>query len=116
MIIQNYVENAVKHGLKHKRANRKLWIKLKNEKEHLSIVVEDNGVGRKKAATKRGDSTGKGLKIMESMYKLYFNLYKIRITHQIDDLADNKGKATGTRVSIHIPMHKDNRLFYIIPE
>ena len=105
MIIQNYAENAVKHGLKHKKSNRKLWIKITSENKNVRIVVEDNGVGREKAIQSEQFSTGKGLKIMNTIYDLYFKLYKIRIVQNIDDLYDANGNSSGTRVTLYIPAH-----------
>lgn len=46
MIIQPYVENAVKHGLLHKKGER--WLKLSFDLQNnmLKVTVEDNGIGR----------------------------------------------------------------------
>ncbi len=103
MIIQNYAENAVKHGLKHITEDRKLNIDIKQFYDHIKIIVEDNGVGRESAAKQKQFSTGKGLAIMNSIYDLYFKLYKIRIKQEIEDLYDEHGNPAGTRVIISIP-------------
>jgi len=50
MLIQPYVENAVKHGLLHKEGAKTLTIHFYDEKEFLVVVIEDNGVGRLKSA------------------------------------------------------------------
>jgi len=51
LLIQPFVENAFKHGLRHQKGIKELWISVaaENEKE-LKIVIEDNGIGRKQAA------------------------------------------------------------------
>lgn len=43
--IQPLVENAVEHGLRNKRGEKKLWIYARKENADLLITVEDNGVG-----------------------------------------------------------------------
>jgi ligand-binding sensor domain-containing protein/two-component sensor histidine kinase len=103
MIIQNYVENAVKHGLKHKNKNRYLTISISDQAKILKIIIEDNGVGRKIASEKEQFSTGKGLRIMQNIYDLYFKLYHKRILQTIEDLYTPDGKPAGTRVILEIP-------------
>lgn len=50
MIIQPFVENAVKHGLLHKKGNKELIISFAVQHDKLIIRVEDNGIGRKRSA------------------------------------------------------------------
>jgi LytS/YehU family sensor histidine kinase len=52
LIIQPFVENAFKHGLRHKAGLKKLELsfKLNNDKSALTISVVDNGIGRKASA------------------------------------------------------------------
>ena len=53
LIIQPFVENAIKHGLLYKNADEegKLWIHfLSLDEDTLICTVEDNGVGREKAS------------------------------------------------------------------
>lgn len=49
MIIQPYVENAVKHGLLHKKGNKRLTIHISRNDTHLVISIDDNGIGRERA-------------------------------------------------------------------
>lgn len=49
MIIQPYVENAVKHGLLHKKGSKQLTIHLSRSAIHLVIQIDDNGIGRERA-------------------------------------------------------------------
>lgn len=46
MLIQPYVENAIKHGLLHKKTDRRLIIKFEKEENKLIISIDDNGIGR----------------------------------------------------------------------
>jgi two-component sensor histidine kinase len=50
MIVQPYVENAVKHGLLHKKGLKKLNITIERIENLLYITIDDNGVGRQKSA------------------------------------------------------------------
>jgi sensor histidine kinase YesM len=50
MLIQPYVENAIKHGLLHKEGNKKLTISFSKKESFLIVEIIDNGIGRKRAA------------------------------------------------------------------
>ena len=114
MIIQIYVENAIKHGLKHKEKDGLLKIDVSNNKRGrllpLMIIIEDNGIGRKKAAELETFGTGHGMKIMETIGELYFKLYKIEIKQKVEDLFGKAGDAAGTRVVIEIPEKEESKL------
>jgi len=104
MVIQSYIENAIKHGLMHKENNGLLEIAIKNSNKHLEIIIDDNGVGREKSKEFSGFSTGKGLQIMNRVYELYDKLHNVKITQTIEDKVDNDGNALGTRVRVKIPV------------
>lgn len=46
--IQPLVENAINHGLKNQKGEKKIWIRTENLGNHLIISVEDNGIGMSK--------------------------------------------------------------------
>lgn len=52
LFIQPYVENALKHGLLHKKSNRKLWVnfELDSQSQNLVCTITDNGIGRAASA------------------------------------------------------------------
>ncbi|MEM6963553.1 MAG: histidine kinase, partial [Bacteroidota bacterium] len=50
MLIQPFVENAIKHGLMHKEGQKNLWIRFIQKENYLLCEVEDNGIGREKSA------------------------------------------------------------------
>jgi len=49
MLIQPYVENALKHGLLHRKENRKLRCSFRKEENVLVVEIADNGIGRKRS-------------------------------------------------------------------
>ncbi len=106
MIIQNYVENAVKHGLKNNSGNKELKVNVIKLDNQIDIIIQDNGIGRIKASQNKQFSTGKGLAIMSSIYNLYYKIYKISIRQEIEDLYDKNGNPAGTRVIISVPIEK----------
>jgi ligand-binding sensor domain-containing protein len=104
MIIQTYTENAIKHGLMHRMKDGHLKITVEKEDSCLQFIIEDNGVGRLKASELNPNSTHRGLKIMEQIIELYRKLYHTAINQRIEDLADEKGNPSGTKVILTICM------------
>lgn len=104
MLIQNFAENAVKHGIFH-LTKRKGYIQIysTNTDEHINIIIEDNGIGRKKAKELNTFGTGKGIRIIDRILILYEKLKGIRIYYVIEDLYADTGEPSGTKVIIKIP-------------
>lgn len=109
MLIQPYVENAIKHGLLHKKENRILNISFTHLKEEdcIKCIILDNGVGREKASQLRQSkhesfATNANEKRLEL---LNFGKDK-KIGCLIDDLLDQNNNPNGTRVTLLIPILK----------
>lgn len=109
LIIQPYVENAIWHGLLHKESNGSLWVKIRMLDENtLECIIEDNGVGREKAAEYRSKSaTGKkslGMKLTQDRITVLNQYMQTNASVEIVDLEDDHRVATGTRVVVIIPV------------
>jgi ligand-binding sensor domain-containing protein len=102
MIIQSYAENAIKHGLMHRKTGGLLKINISKSGPRLEATIEDNGIGRLKAGQLSLNSTRKGYRIMEQIMELYRKLYKHEICQKIEDLTNEKGEPLGTRVTLTI--------------
>jgi tetratricopeptide (TPR) repeat protein len=110
MLIQPYVENALKHGLLHRKNNRKLNISIhKNSENIIECIIEDNGIGRikSKEINKRKGSQHKSFALKattERLDLLNFGKEK-KIGVEIIDLVENE-EAKGTKVVLKIPIIK----------
>lgn len=109
MIIQPFVENALKHGLMPLKKNKKLSITFKEESPSLLLVtIEDNGVGRKASAEKN-----KRKNIHHNSYSSEANKKRLellngnneteKIALEVIDKTDEKNIASGTIVNLRIP-------------
>lgn len=107
LLIQPFVENAIWHGLMHKDDPGNLEVRLSVSGDVLNCEVQDDGVGRKRAAElKSKQSTRRkslGMQITSDRVKTINQLYGTQASIEIEDLHEN-GKAAGTCVRIQIPL------------
>lgn len=101
MLIQLFVENAIKHGIFHKKEDGKVIVAVSKLGSVTKIMVEDNGVGRKIAAVHNKGRQGKGMLILRNYLNLFKEQFKREITFELFDVVKN-GKICGTRVEIFI--------------
>jgi LytS/YehU family sensor histidine kinase len=111
MMVQPYIENAVKHGLLHKVGKKSLQIEFKKHNDFLLITVTDNGIGRSKSeqinASKKEKWNSFATQANQKRIEL---LNKGRVQHigiSITDLYNETGHSTGTEVLISIPLNQD---------
>lgn len=110
LFIQPYVENALKHGLLHKKENRLLIVALSldNEQNHLICRITDNGIGRKASKLinneKRKQHTSFATAANEKRIDLINTNRKHKIVVNIKDLFSESNKPIGTQVEIIIPI------------
>jgi ligand-binding sensor domain-containing protein len=107
MIIQPFVENAMKHGLLNKNGDKRLIIRfVQNQKEWIEIFIQDNGIGREKSRLinqKRKDKpTSFATKAIDNRIDLMNKNLKKKISLEITDITENR-VVTGTLVHIKIP-------------
>ena len=108
MIVQPYVENAVKHGLLHKKGNKKLSIEFARLNGLLCITVDDNGIGRQRSEELKRAKGEKHISFStQANSKRIELLNKDRnkgIAVNFIDKRDTVGEAAGTTVVISIPI------------
>lgn len=110
LLVQPYVENALKHGLLHKKGEQKLSIffDFSPDQEFIICYITDNGVGRIKSGeiNKMRNPNHKSFATEATKTRLellnYNNENPIGI--QMIDLYDEVGQALGTKVVLNIPL------------
>lgn len=109
MIIQPYLENAIIHGLLNldKEREGRLSLHFTSHNRGVQCIIEDNGVGRKKAAeikeAKGITHESKGMAITGNRIRIISRLYSGRAKAEITDLFDEVGQPRGTRITIELP-------------
>lgn len=107
MMLQPYVENCVLHGvsgLPHGQGHINISFMAANG---LTCIIEDNGIGRNKAAAlklaQENMPDSKGMSISGARVALFKKIYEKEITVQVTDVLNGEEAVTGTRVTIQLP-------------
>ncbi len=107
MLIQPYVENAIKHGLLHKKGAKRLDIRFEIKDQLLSVCIDDNGIGRKQSKeinSKKSqgyESFSSGAN--EQRFKILSSRHDLSSV-QITDKFDPFNLPAGTTVNLLIPV------------
>lgn len=105
MLIQPYVENAIKHGiLALKNRKGKIDITITKHDGLLKCTIEDNGVGRAVTLEHKGsDYRSFGTSITQQRLAVITELYQNKLLEKVTDLYSSDGHAAGTRIEVFIP-------------
>lgn len=109
LILQPFLENAIWHGLSSKKGSKKVSLEVhKVSDDFIQIDIEDNGVGREQAfKIKKNKSLNRksiGIDLTKQRLQNFTNEFKDDFALNYYDLKDKEGNATGTKVSIKIPL------------
>jgi hypothetical protein len=109
MLLQPYVENAIKHGLLHKAINKKLVIIFTpaKHKDFLEIIIDDNGIGRNNGLQLKEQINNKHISFANKANETRINIINQNLNEKIIlniiDKKDDAGFSIGTVVQIFIP-------------
>jgi ligand-binding sensor domain-containing protein/anti-sigma regulatory factor (Ser/Thr protein kinase) len=103
MLLQPYVENAIRHGIRFLENKKgQININVSTENNYLVCEIDDNGIGREKAAALKSkmhiEYQSKGMNISRRRAELY------NIQQEVTDKKDEYGHATGTTITVKIPL------------
>jgi len=107
MIIQPFVENAIKHGLMHKTGMKALEIKVELFEDTWCITIDDNGIGRKASEVinqKVQKHISFATKSIESRVKLINKTSTTTIDIEVIDKKSQDQVSLGTRIKIYVPI------------
>lgn len=108
MLIQPYVENAIKHGLMHKTEYGSLSIDISLNENVLICVVEDDGIGREKSKEinkwRENAHNSIGMEVTRERLEILNVTYNRNFNVEVIDLFEEDAEAAGTKVIIYIPV------------
>ncbi len=101
MLLQPYVENAVKHAFQGIKEGGNLEVRFNRAGSGLCVVVEDNGVGLKQSAG--SDHRSFSTEANAERVRMINESRNQNVDVKLEDLSES-GDASGTRVTINIPL------------
>lgn len=107
MLIQPFVENSIKHGLKNLDYPGELNISFTACSYGLEIEITDNGHGinsSEKIEMKNKGHRSMSMQIFKERKEILANKFKKEISFRITDRRENDNKERGTTVKIVIPV------------
>ncbi|MEM6806197.1 MAG: ATP-binding protein, partial [Bacteroidota bacterium] len=107
MLIQPYVENAVRHGIAMQAGQGFIGVFIRKKSEQIEVEILDNGMGIRKHQKERVnhiEKSGFGLRLSEERIQKINERYGMEISCEIQDRRDDREPGHGTRVLIRIPM------------
>lgn len=103
MLLHTWVENAIKHGLRHLNEIGKILIEIKPFDKGILIAVEDNGIGRERAKKLGTSGSGNGLSILKEQIGIYNSFNTRKMVFEEKDVLNAEGSIVGTRFELFIP-------------
>ena len=109
MLAQPFIENAIEHGIQHKKGPGHIFIRIRKKENLIHLEIEDDGIGRKKAREisrhQNKDHKSHSTNITKERFIILNKKRKQKITMDITDLKDENKIPTGTKVTLMIPVH-----------
>ena len=104
MLLQPYIENAIWHGLRYRKEKGNLEISInQKDNETISIVIVDDGIGRKKSQELKTKNQlkqkSKGMSTIKNRISILNDMYKERISVNVTNALEN---GEGTKVELFL--------------
>ncbi len=108
MMIQPFIENAIKHGFKNIDHPGFLRLQIADLKESVEFIIEDNGSGIHEKDNPESKHQSMAMKIFEKRRKLIQQKHKKDFKFELLNLKDTNPELSGVKITIHIPILNDN--------
>ena len=111
MLLQPFVENAIKHGLMHKNGSKNLYLRFYPQDNYLICEIEDDGIGRARSSEIRKRNPNlypsKAISLTKERLQLLSAVTSYTLEVKVHDLKDKLENPTGTRVILQLGPLRD---------
>ncbi|HVM88582.1 MAG TPA: histidine kinase [Puia sp.] len=109
MMLQPYIENAIRHGVRYRNDNKgRIEINFKKNDKYLICSISDNGIGRKLSQQLKSKNAieyqSKGMDLTARRINMLNKTQVSKIIVDVEDLETGNGNIGGTRVTIQFPL------------
>jgi ligand-binding sensor domain-containing protein len=109
LILQPYVENAILHGITHRRDRQgRIRVIIRKDAHYLICIIEDNGVGRERAAQyksrEKDEFPSRGMELTARRIDILNSTMANPISTVVEDITVEGGRRDGTRVIVRFPL------------
>lgn len=108
LILQPFVENAIRHGLQNKEGKGYLLVEILKKNDLLVYKIEDNGPSRARREAIRAATASPAEELQITRDRLM--LHQKDASVEWIDLADEASEKTGTRVEVVMKMQTENTI------
>lgn len=112
LILQPFLENALWHGLSSKKDDKRITLEVAKPSAHfIAIIIQDNGIGRIESGRINSSKILKrksvGIAITKARLANFSKGFTGDYSINIEDLYDDNGEPSGTKVIVHIPIRSN---------
>lgn len=110
MILQPFVENAIKHGIMPLESGGKVTLDVElQDEDHLRFLIRDNGIGIETSKQQREgrpkDHVSRGMQITQDRLALFARMTHSDYDVDIREVKNEEQLTLGTEVKIVLPLH-----------
>lgn len=108
LVIQPFLENALKHGLLHKKGHKFLKVTIQMTTE-LTCIISDNGIGQEQALKIKEKNKDQHNSFSFSAIQKRLEIFTKQYDGSYNYIVKNKyehGKVAGTEVIVKLPFRK----------
>jgi tetratricopeptide (TPR) repeat protein len=102
MLLQPFVENAIKHGLRNLAYRGKLSLSFKEIDDYIAVEILDNGRGL--SDTEDHKHKSRAIEIFQQRKKGIEHTFKKELTFELQNLNTTDKSKQGVRVYLHLPI------------
>ncbi len=111
MLIQPFIENAIKHGIAHSEKKCFLNLSIDNEGDFIIITIEDNGIGMEASKSMRNANQQHQSRGINLVTEKIENLkLKYHVFANLTIIENNFMNETGTIVKLKILIENEDEL------
>ena len=114
MLIQPFIENAVRHGIRPLSRKGSIQVGFKMNENTLLCSIEDDGIGisasKELKSRHHVEYQSRGMSLSLDWLKAIGRLVDVNVSYDIEELYHDDRRVKGTRISLRIPLVQKGKI------